>query len=402
MPPAGQPGRGAEGRRRAAGGDGGVRIALFLGAGASTPYGMPTTKDLLERIRRGAAHIPLKGLLGSPEFSDIEYVLAALDDVERFAESPGGRAYAESAKGEFPGFAAAAAQAQRVIEDWIYSSYKWNPKHDYTAERVFDRLFRFVRDNGGIPTVFTTNFDTAVEEYCKNSPENVGEIVRYVDGFAPNKAGNMIVWRNDFSTGGGGQEVILYKLHGSLSWSSRRNSDAYPIGARVPDTIVQKPDTSPSHDPGRDMYIRPLLDVKDEAMRKSPYAKIHRAFRKALPSFDACVVIGYSFRDRHIREGFLHFVEKGKMLIVVSPTAAADIHRGIVGWEPKEGDPEEWARQPVCHISYSGPRGEGEVYAVHRKIGKDEMDGALNAVESIIKKEASPHRIESLALNPDY
>ena len=385
-----------------------MKIALFLGAGASTPYGMPTTSELLESIRRGAADIPLKGLLGSPGFPDIEHVLAALDDVERFAASAGGKAYAESAKGEFPGFAAAAAQTRRAIEERIYSSYRWDTKHDHTAESVLGMLFRFVRERGGPATVFTTNFDTVIEEYCRSSPENVGEIAgeitRYVDGFTPNRAGNMIVWKNNFTGGGGGggQEVLLYKLHGSLSWSSRRNSDVYRIGARVPDTIVQKPDTSPSDDTGRDVYIRPLLDVKGEATRKSPYAEIHRAFRKALPSFDACVAIGYSFRDRHIREAFLRFVEKGKMLIAVSPTAAADVHKNIVGWEPKDGDAEEWARQPICHLSYGGPRGEGEIYAVHRRIGKDEMDDVLNAVESIIKKEASPHRIESLALNPDY
>ena len=384
-----------------AGGDGGVKIALFLGAGASTPYGMPTTRDLLERIRNGEADIPLKGLLGSPGFPDIEYVLAALDDVERFAGSPGGRAYAESAKGEFPSFAAAAAQARRVIEEWIYSSYRWDPKHDYTAELILERLFKFVWKHGGRATVFTTNFDTVIEEYCKSIPEDSSETTRYIDGFVPNKARNMIVWKNDF-TGGEGREVFLYKLHGSLSWSSRHNPNVYLIGSRIPAFTVQKPDTSPSDDTGRDVYIRPLLDVKYEATRKSPYAEIHRAFKKALPSFDACVAIGYSFRDRHIREAFLRFVEKGRMLIVVSPTAAADVHKNIVGWEPKEGDPEEWARQPVCHLSYSGPRGEGEIYAVHHRIGKDEMDDALNAVESIIKKEASPHRIGPLSLNPDY
>ncbi len=381
-----------------------MKIALFLGAGASTPYGMPTTSELLERIRRGAADIPLKGLLDSPDVSDIEHVLAALNDVGQFAGSPGGRAYAKSAKDEFPSYAAAAAQAKRAIEECMYASYRWDPDHNHTAESVLGMLFRFVRESGGRATVFTTNFDTAVEEYCKSSPENVGEIIRYVDGFAPNGARNMIVWKNDFSGGGGGgggQEVLLYKLHGSLSWSSRRNSDMYLIGSRIPDAIVQKPDTSPSDDTSRDVYIRPLLDVKDEATRKSPYSEINRAFRKALPSFDACVAIGYSFRDRHMRETFLRFVERGKKLIVVSPTAAADVHKNIVGWDPKEGDPEEWAGHPVCHLSYRGPRGEGEVYAVHRKIGADEMNDVLNAVESIIKEEASPHRIEPLALNPD-
>lgn len=377
-----------------------MKVALFLGAGASTPYGMPTTRELLEKIRADRRDFPLKDLLGSPNFPDIEHVLDALNDVARFAKSPGGRLYAGQPPGEFASFAAAAERSQKIIEDRIYSSYKWDPEHDHKASHVLGRLFDMARGDDGRATVFTTNFDTVIEEHCRGVPEYVPERNRCIDGFAHDKAKNMIVWKNDFSAGGKGPCVILYKLHGSLSWSQRMGPDIYVPGVPVLEDIVQKPDTSPSDDVARDVYIRPLLEVKDDAAQKAPYAEILQAFEEALPAFDACVAVGYSFRDRHLRDAFMRFAEKDGMLIALSPTAAADICRNIVGWDPKPGDLEEWEKHPLCHFSYRWQRGEGGVYAVHQKIGYDEVDDALQVVKSVLAGKASPQRFGPFEVNP--
>lgn len=71
-------------------------------------------------------------------------------------------------------------------------------------------------------------------------------------------------------------------------------------------------------------YMRPPPDDKGEEARKGPYAAILRRFGQELSSSDACIVIGYSFRDPHISREPAKFAGRGKALVVLGPTAATD------------------------------------------------------------------------------
>lgn len=110
--------RGRRGSRRG----GTSRIALFLGAGASAPYGMPTTEKLREKLGRD---FPRQDLLKGNQFPDAEHILQVLDDEIRFAKTPAG----EYHRGINPSFDEAIKNSERArshLENLVRLSYIWN------------------------------------------------------------------------------------------------------------------------------------------------------------------------------------------------------------------------------------------------------------------------------------
>ena len=381
-----------------------MRIALFLGAGASVPFGMPTTRELQDKIRHGEPDFPRKDLLDSDRFPDIEYVLSALDQLIAFAESRAGNLYAESggaapegggatgrtfstgdarrrgahktSSDAFKAHVHESRKAKEIVERLITSNYKWNPSNDDSAEKILKPLFDLARSKEGHITIFTTNYDTVVEEYCGNPDRHIERI----DGFKFHDARRALVWDGKFAAQNDAfpTKVFLYKLHGSMNWLADDSGDR--------SSIVQKPDTDASGDRARDMYIRPSLDAKDEATQKEPYATILRKFCQVLPSFDACIVIGYSFRDPHISEEFVKFTKNGKILITMSPTAVSDFEANALKGNPSSGRKgEQKSGSKLRGSAFAAGRWEGIVFAVSERLDKDTMKGTTDAIRSAIR-----------------
>lgn len=397
-----------------------MSIALFLGAGASVPYGMPTTEALWRKIEGDGRNFPRKDLLDNDEFPDIEHVLHVLDDLIAFAQSRAGRLYTRHAKktskdysshmeklaarargisyeratgdifaeklsattekpgpsmSTFDDYAAASKSAKKIVENTITREYKWDASRTPIAKKILRPLFELARSREGRVTVFTTNYDVVVERYCENS----GGQTECIDGFRFDRSRRMLVWNDKFSVDDDGRRrtsVLLYKLHGSMNWLAG-NADA-------PGTIVQKPDGSESDGRASDMYIRPSLYVKDEATQKEPYATILSKFAKALPSFDACIVIGYSFRDPHITSKLVEFATSGGLLIAVSPTAAADFWKNALR-KPSTDANENWKRSQSRLIKFTSNGRQGLFYPVHKKLDQDKVGLVVDEIKSIIK-----------------
>lgn len=366
-----------------------MRIALFLGAGASTPYGMPTTKGLRDKIYGAPSPFPLKGLLDPARFPDIEYTMAALGDTAAYAKSLGGKFYATLPGQSFDDFVAKSKDCKKIIEKHIFSSYSLDQKYHDTVKNTLEPLFGLARSETGSVTVFTTNFDIAIEEYCRNITQGT----RCIDGFGLDEAKGEIVWKNDFGADSddSNDKVYLYKLHGSINWLAKSGANGWTYTARRPDTIM-------SDDPADDMYIRPSLDAKAEATGKKPYADILHRFSKAIPSLDACVVAGYSFRDKRISDRLCKFAKQGKMLIALSPTAAADFCENVLGHAPDPVKKADWEKRPLCHLTYTTPRGNGDIYAIHQKIGRDTIGAAVDSISSTIDGRSTCHPIGPIRL----
>lgn len=415
-----------------------MNIALFLGAGASVPYGMPTTEMLWRKIVSGKTNFPRKDLLRNDEFRDIEHVLHVLDELIKFAQSRAGRLYdlhtkkmfkdyssrmgkltaqtahlpyslvagdtfsqklrAITAKpnpptSTFDNYATASRSAKEIIENTITREYRWDPSSASIVEKVLGPLFELAKSKEGRVTVFTTNYDVVVERYCENS----GGRARCIDGFKLDEARRMLVWDDKFSVDDYGRrhctDVLLYKLHGSMSWLAG-NADA-------PYTIVQKPDESESASRARDMYIRPSLDVKDEATQKEPYATILGRFVEALPSFDACIVIGYSFRDLHISSRLVEFATSGRLLIAVSPTASADFWKNALREELPPDTKAERKRVRPRSIKFASGSRHGLFYPVHKKLDQDEIGYVVDEIKSIIRDTSPSRPVASAEEMPD-
>lgn len=376
-----------------------MRIVLFLGAGASVPYGMPTTRELRDKLSRRDVAFPRKDLLDLDEFPDIEHVLFVLDQLLSFMQSRAGRLY-ERFKRTAPdkkkfdkesyllalkrlsSYVDDSRNSKEIIEQLITRSYAWNPSNDKNAKIILRPLLDLAKSKEGHITVFTTNYDTSIEEYCRRSDNNI----ECVDGFEFHNARRMIVWNGKFvpQIDAAPTKVFLYKIHGSLNWLAETTGDR--------GSPLQKPDTSASGEPARDMYVRPSLDVGDEAAQKEPYATILRRFVQILPSFDACIVIGYSFRDPHISEELVKFARSGKILVLLSPTGASDFENNVLKKNPTSIKKSEWHGDDNIQTMMLGSESvHGVVCAVNKKLTANNAGALIDAIRSLLKK-SDPYR----------
>lgn len=358
-----------------------MRIALFLGAGASVPYGMPTTAGLRDKMQSAGAIPPLEGMQDPVEFPDVEHTLSVVDRMIDFAESRAGRLYAKhDTTGTFNTCVSKSRLFKKALEDIISASYKWNPRREQAAVKVLKPLFDLARsEEDQSVTIFTTNFDTVIEEYCASTDSRIDRI----DGFNRHPPSDIHAWDGKYVAKDEGAHtwVFLYKLHGSMSWL-KRDLDGIP-------SIVQKSDTRGSGDPIHDMFIRPSLDVKDESTAVAPYAAIKTKFDELLPSFDACVVIGYSFRDKRISKKLVDFVKSGKTLVAVSPTAAADFNEHALGKPLSTVQKHDWKDRTLCYMKYLSETGTGHFYAVHEKL--ENVD--VPYLKLVIQNQRTPHHL---------
>lgn len=308
-----------------------VKVSLFLGAGASTNYFMPTTRELKEDLAK--EHVGEKGTGGSADGEgvwsdllsdknglDIEHVLLLADTVDGLNKTEAGRKLIEGS-GRFGLQLKEVMRLGGAARREVFRRYSWDYDIGEGVHGLLGPLVDMARGMGGNGQVaiFTTNYDRAVEEFCE------GAKLRLHDGFRLDTKTGRRKWRGEFGTGrdkaGGNGAVRLYKLHGSLDWK------------RSPKHGVLRVDYDGASDSAhyKDTVIHPSLADKSEETADKPYKGIHDSFRKELGSSDACVVAGFSFRDEPIVSEFRRFAEAdGKTLIVVGPNADADVHRRIL------------------------------------------------------------------------
>lgn len=335
------------------------KIALFLGAGASVPFGKPTTKELknelLEEYKKleneirseyaGKSPNPraeelwfsilLHSILSFDEFGDIEHVLQALKELHAFfIKSQYGGRYVQSLilsnygdkyspdsvqDWRFSEYIKTIAEQRKRLEKRIFYRYQWDKSYTEALGQIYDPLFGEIKKYSKDIRVFTTNYDRAIEVYCSKSEGKC----RCVYGFRYDEVSERRLWNKDegfefpSSVKEGVTIVYLYKLHGSLNWKKDANGEIEAITGETPIS-------DPSY--VEDMLIYPTVSPKTGQQRE-PYKTIRERFKKELlESTDVCIIIGFSFRDGHIKSIFSDFIKLGtKTLIVVSRSADENI-----------------------------------------------------------------------------
>jgi hypothetical protein len=128
--------------------------------------------------------------------------------------------------------------------------------------------------------IFTTNYDTAIEQYCRYNS------LKLIDGFQ--KTGASLVWNpaEYYQKPEPSQKTItLFKLHGSLTWRKIGN-EIFEFGM------------SAKSMPG-DMALIYPTETK-EYPYEEPFKTAYKFLDRFLGTAEVAIVIGYSFRDRGI------------------------------------------------------------------------------------------------------
>lgn len=312
------------------------KLCLFLGAGASKAFGYPTTKDFLDNLRPKLDNTQnniIESFQESKKVVDIEHVLniittfKALNSNELVAE------FLNQKRPEFRlnkqkinwvGFLHSITRLEKVAISDLFNQYRFDDTNVADLISCYNQLFEkviFKLNKTGELDIFTTNYDSVIEELCENTEGNIC----LLDGFVTVGPRGRLFWRPEDSyykefDKDAKLKLRLFKLHGSLNWCQLKNGEIEQVRLEQPVAESSRYKTN--------MLIYP---AQKNYETNEPFNKLLKLFRENLDNTMACIVIGFAFRDELINEIFLDFLRKHKRrrLVVLSPTATKDVKTNL-------------------------------------------------------------------------
>jgi len=301
---------------------------LFLGAGASKPFGIPTMREFTQAILEDSTiDQQSQRILGStfsrlnefgfkdPDIEAIMDVLTAKQDLSKAKLSIGPRVIEFDERNVTPEPNDAARRTLTKIEELIESRCaKANFKlSDEYYQKFFENVpaGRMGTSRGWLPMgyqhVFTTNYDLCIDRYLRRHPcEN---------GFLDSGYGRVFVgiWSND-------NVWTLCKLHGSIDW--------YEVEGRVTQlTVVPSESLYAERIEGRRM----VYPASEKYALRSPYAECLFYLRQRLRTEQFCLVVGYSFRDAPINNAFIDALKFNDRLRIFLLAPRAEVQAKEIG-----------------------------------------------------------------------
>ena len=299
---------------------------VFLGAGASKPLGIPTMVDLVNEFRdhveKSRSNDGEKRILGTiidvcQEVGqlDIEAILKALNDLTISASNLTNRIIAKYCNSDWPppGYdEKISKKADNLFKELKnFLKFRCSSLNRPKVTEIYDGLFNLLFGFDNLIDVFTTNYDMAIETYARQR-----RIIDVEDGFQTTRYKDTSWYpaRLDVAPGSAQKIIRLHKLHGSISWYMDEAgkihwSDA--VGAnelltwgKVENLLIYPLDEkSVLREPFFELFLR-----LRNALRESPWVRI--------------IVIGYSFRDEHIRYLIKDaLTRRAALLVIIDPNA---------------------------------------------------------------------------------
>jgi hypothetical protein len=301
---------------------------FFIGAGASVDFGFADTRTFFpsaerkihEKFKSDKPVLELfKNITGRlTEPLDIEKVLFELYDLRSFLKNFENDNSKESSYKDWlfrdsdwftfqPGqgdavpfktflndHKTAIERLEKEVNELVYESYSKepeNPKRD--CESVYQKLFKGVTRP---VSIFTTNYDRCIEAALSGEE-------KFYDGFDDNDDNKGGVWRPELYRY---NDIRLFKLHGSVNWSSRKAGDK--------DKIYRESRTGDSGTHEKLMIYPGFKDTPSE----EPLVFMHNKLREVLLQSQICVVIGFAFRDQYINKIFADVLKENKSLKIIN------------------------------------------------------------------------------------
>lgn len=311
-----------------------VDTILFVGAGASVPFGYQTTDQFIAEIRNMSLEPSERRIFDfyaeTPNIT-IEDIIRALDIrikessnpiLKQEALSPLRSIELENAdlndaknklqSGEVTQKLEERLGAYKALKDKIvsqlYIAYADRPELEKAWEVYQDYINVIREQNNSVVPIFTTNYDKVIES-LENIPGS--DISRVVRGF---KEQTKVMPRNPiwapeevFDQEPERDKLLLFKLHGSLNWRRdirRQLREAeegqFELRGYWKENVLIPPGT---------------VDFQ----YGEPYQSLRTYLEGYLEKAQTCVVIGYRFDDLTIRDTFTRSLERGLRLVTLNP-----------------------------------------------------------------------------------
>lgn len=275
------------------------KVVFFIGAGASVAAGVPDTYSFVDEFKENIQEEDKKGTiekiietLKSWKNSniDIELLLETLTKLENKEQEPLLQFYED---GNF--ILKDAFQKKPLIKD-LKDFIKSKAIVSEENVQYLQPLLAFIHEFRPLDIV-SLNYDTCIEQFC-----NIHKLT-YQDGFD--------VYWNPKVFGAEHIDIRLYKLHGSVIWYQSDRGDYIKLPVMTDESKVQlitgeKAENLMLYPIQKWDYTEPLLELL--------------VYAKQLLESETCeflVVIGYSFRDDHIRRILWDAARKNRKLCVL-------------------------------------------------------------------------------------
>lgn len=359
-----------------------MQISFFLGAGASAPYGMPTTGGFMERLRnKGRDRRRWQNIADVLGASSIEDLFDGLADTAGYFGTSAGMSVRsrllKSAPGASTRWMRDVPRLEADLKGKIFEAYRWDPGNVALLCAILGPLLDLAAGHDEVP-VYTTNYDRCVEEYCSDPRRG---LLCY-DGFQADAFTGRFRWPNTYrrigaAVGAGASRVLkLHKLHGSLGWK---------YGPYGPERLAYESKSDSDH--YKDLLVYPS-SRPDPLMEDDLFGAIFRAFRGSLLSSDICIAVGYSFRDRDIAETFRKFVQSDRMLVMVGDRVVPDFYRNVLRVPAPSNAARRWRRAGPGRAVSINPSMPG-VYGINELVNPETILGITQSIGGILQKVGS-------------
>lgn len=351
----------------------GSKVILFLGAGASAPLGlklMGSFMDLLESDLPDVLVPVLKNIYKGPGGGkDLELVFEATErygNMQDYCEhEPNWNGAVGSRIANIRQLVQSCDDIRNRAEDLVVRHYS-RVEADKVVPHYDNFLTLLTRSNpSSFLPVFTTNYDTAIEDFVDNATANF----RIVDGF---EGGMRRYWApastyHAYRAERAAQPVIvLFKLHGSSTWYRHK-----PTG-RI--TNVGSMSLRLRDDPEYENVL--VWPARTKRIEEGPHQVDYQYLKECLSRTHLCIVIGFSFRDEVIRRYFEEALISNRdlTLVIVDPEADKIISSSL------SLPPGAYRKGKQSKRAKSKPPG---VYGVPSKYGPTELSAIVSALSSV-------------------
>jgi hypothetical protein len=285
-------------------------VIFFLGAGASVAAGVPDTFGLVDAFKSKIASqrenlLALNKILevlnewkcerGDTKGKvDIELLLETIEKLENRNQDVLLKFHT------ITGYALEEYADKKPLKDELKDFIKEAGIVESRKTRYLEPLLGFMTEFRPLD-IFSVNYDICIEQFCNTYKKDC------IDGFDVGWNPKLFE-RTDV-------DVRLYKLHGSVMWYRTDRGDyvKLPIMSQRADIKLitgERAATLILYPIRKWEYAEPLLELLIELKKKLEKAKF-------------LFVVGYSFRDDHIRRIFWDAARKNRRLIIflISPNA---------------------------------------------------------------------------------
>lgn len=274
---------------------------FLLGAGANVDAGMPTVESLSRELQERLSELRNVNGVPRPDFAQVFQIILEADasiegDYERFFKWI--QVILEAHKDPFRNLLRVDMAAQ-IVDAVGHLASVLGPEiarllRQRTAKPAyFAHLADFLSPECPLK-VFTLNYDCCLEDACRTAKMQVRTGFERTTGR----------WQPDvFGENSGG--INQYKLHGSLRWHRDVRLDHPQLVELTPDSAQTSPEL--------------VLGPASKLQAYDPFLTLFFEFHKSVPRAQACVVIGYGYRDPHINSVIDHAIDNGVQIVDVNP-----------------------------------------------------------------------------------